>query len=176
MCPLWHRRDRSPAAFFEQLRIRVCCVSVDVVATLLPFEIHLGVAPLWWRMVVVLAFDTLVRGTGLNQEALHAAMFVTGELGPVSGVFDTLEEQAGEAFVEQPFVVDAEAGKVPDPVFEVQANDPAVQPVVVDGRYRQPLAAHGEQDLQQQGIEQHCGWNRKMVVARVHRIELCRHG
>ena len=64
---------------------------------------------------------------------------------------------------------------VPDLVFDVQAHEPAVQQVVVDRLDQLALAADGEQDLQQQGLEQHLGRHRGAPAAGIHRFELAVH-
>jgi len=160
----------------EQPCIGVRRAGVGVVAALLAFEVDLGVAPRRRCLVVVLALETLVRGPGFNQCAVHAEVFVAGQLRPAGGVLDPLEEHAGQVFVEEPLAVGAEGGVVPDLVFQGQAHEPAVQQVVVDGLDQQPLAADREQDLQQQGLEQHFGRYRRAAVAGIHRLELRRHG
>lgn len=160
----------------EQPCIDVRRAGMGVVAARVAFEVNLGVAPFGRRAVVVLALETLVRGPGFNECAVHAEVFVAGQLRPASGVFHPLEEHAGQVFVEEPLAVGAEGGVVPDLVFQVQADEPAVQQVLVDGLHQQPLAADGEQDLQQQGLEQHFGRHRRTAVAGVHRHELRRHG
>ena len=60
--------------------------------------------------------------------------------------------------------------KVEDFVFELEADKPAIQQAVVDGFNQEPLGADGEQDLQQQGFEQHLGRHR--VYQRLVRIAL----
>jgi len=83
-------------------------------------------------------------------------------------VLDALEEHARQVFVEQALAVGAEGGVVPDLVFDVQAHEPAIEQVVVDGLDQQPLAADGEQDLQQQGFQEHLGRYRRAAFARIH--------
>jgi hypothetical protein len=162
--------------FFVQPGIGVCGAGVGVVAALLAFEVDLGVAPLRWRAAVVFALEAFVRSPGINQRAVHAEVFVAGESGPASGELDPLEEHSGQVFVEQAFAVGTERGVVPDLVFQVQADKPAVQQVVVDGLHQQPFAADGEQDLQQQGLQQHLGRNRRASACRIHRLKLRTHG
>ena len=74
---------------------------MGVVAALLSFEVHLGVAPRRRAAVVVFALEALVRGPGVNECAVHAEVLVAGELAPPGAELDALEEGAGQVFVEQ---------------------------------------------------------------------------
>lgn len=159
-------------ALLEQPGVGVRGAGMGVVATLLPLEVHLGVTSGRGAGVIVLALETLVRGPGFDERAVHAEVFVAGELAPLGAELDALEEGAGEVFVEQTFAVGAEGGVVPDLVLDVQANEPAVQQVVVDRFDQLAFAADGEQDLQQQGLEQHLWRHRGAPPAGIHRLEL----
>lgn len=92
-------------ALFDQLGIGVRGAAVGVVAALLPLEVQLVVAPGRRAAVVVYALESLVRGPGLNQHAVHAEEFVAGELAPLGAKFDALEQGADVVFVEQAFAV-----------------------------------------------------------------------
>ena len=162
-------------ALLEQPGIGIGGAGMGAVAALLPFEVHLGVASGWRAAVVVFAFETLVRGPGLNQRAVHAEVFVAGKPAPLGAELDALEEGARQVFVEEAFAVGAEGGVVPNFVLDVQADEPAVQQVVVDRLDQLAFAADGEQDLQQQGLEQHLRRHRRSATAGVHRFELAVH-
>jgi hypothetical protein len=112
--------------FLVQPCFGVSGAGVGVVAALFALEVHLWVAPLGRGAFVIFALEAFVRGPGVNQRAVHTEVFVAGELGPVGGVFDPLEEHAGQVFVEQALAVGAEGGVVPDLVLDVQADEPAV--------------------------------------------------
>ncbi len=162
-------------ALLEQPCIGVRGALVGVVAALLPFEVHLGVASGRRAAVIVFALEALVRGPGFDERAVHAEVLVAGKPPPLGAELDALEEGTGEVFVEQAFAVGAEGGVVPDFVLDVQAHEPAVQQVVVDRFDQLALAADGEQDLQQQGLEQHLRRHRGAAPAGVHRVELAVH-
>ena len=102
-------------------------------------------------------------------------MVIAGELASLGAELDALEEDAGEVFVEQTFAVGAEGGVVPDLVFDVQTNEPAIQEVVVNRFDQLAFAAKGEQDLQQQGFQQHLWRDRGATTAGIHRFELAAH-
>jgi hypothetical protein len=161
--------------FLEQPRIGIGGAGVGAVAALLPLEIHLGVASGRRGAVIVLAFEALVRGPSLDERAVHAEVFVAGKLAPLGAELDTLEKGAGQVFVEQAFAVGTEGGVVPDLVFDVQTDEPAVQQVVVDRFDQLALAADGEKDLQQQGFQQHFWRHRGATTAGIHRLELAAH-
>lgn len=162
-------------ALLEQPGIGVRGAGVGVVAALLPFEVHLGVAPRRCAAVIVLALEAFVRGPGLDQRAVHAEVFVAGKSAPLGAELDALKEGASEVFVEQAFAVGTEGGVVPDLVFDVQAHEPAVEQVVVDGLDQLALAADGEQDLQQQSLEDHFRRHRGAAPAGIHRLKLVVH-
>jgi len=172
--------------FLVQARIGVGAAGMGVVAALLAFEVDFGVAPRGrgWVVVVVavvdlvvavFALEALVRRPSLDQGAVDAEVLVADEPRPVGAVLDALEEHARQVFVEQALAVGAEGGVIPDLVFDAQAHEPAIQQVVVDGLDQQPLAADGEQDLQQQGFQEHLGWHRRAAFARIHGLELGAH-
>lgn len=162
-------------ALLEQPGIGVRGTGVGVVAALLSFEVHLGIAPLSRGLVVVPALETFVRGPGLDQRAVHTEVFVAAQACPIGGVLDPLEKGAGQVFIEEPLAVGAEGRVVPDLVIDVQSHEPAVQQVVLDGLDQLALAADGKQDLQQQGLEQHLRRHRRAAPAGVHRVELAVH-
>ncbi len=51
-------------------------------------------------------------------------------------------------------------------------NQRAVQKVVVNGHHQQAFAADGEQDLQQQGLQQHLGRHPRSSARDIHRLRL----
>ncbi len=55
----------------EQPGVSIRGAGVGVVATLLAFEVHLGVAPGWRAAVIVLAVEAVVRCPGLNQPPIY---------------------------------------------------------------------------------------------------------
>lgn len=163
-------------ALIEQAGVGIRGTGVGVVAALLALEVDLRVAPCWWRTVVVFALEAFVRGPSIHQRTVHAEVIVAGELGPAGGEFDPLEEHAGHVFVKQSLAVGTERGVVPILVFQVQADKPAVQQVVVNGLHQQPFAADGEQDLQQQRLQEHLRLHRGASACRLHRFKLRAHG
>lgn len=57
---------------------------VSVVAALLTFDGHFGVATFGLHAVVDFAFDAYVRGPGANQRPDHAEVFITGKYDPAA--------------------------------------------------------------------------------------------
>jgi len=161
--------------FFVQPRICIAATGVAVIAAALALEVDFRVAPRRQRAVLVFSLKALVRGPSLDEGAIDAEMLIAGESGPLGAELDALKEAARQPFVEEPLAVGAEGGVIPDFVFEVEADKPAVQQVVVDGFDQEPLGADGEQDLQQQGFEQHLGRHRGPAGLGVGRIELAAH-
>lgn len=123
----------------------------------------------------ILALEAFVRGPGLNQCAVDAEVLIPDQLRPLGTAFDPLEEATSELFVEQTLVVGTEGRVIPYLVLEVQPHKPAIEQVVVTGFREQPLAANGEQDLQQQRLEQHLRRHRRTTTASIDRIELRTH-
>ena len=152
MCPMWHRRDLSPALFLNSRASASVVLAWVSLQRSCPLKFTSGLRPGGVPLSSSFAFETLVRGPGLNQRAVHAEVFVAGKPAPLGAELDALEEGARQVFVEEAFAVGAEGGVVPDLVLDVQAHEPAVQQVVVDRLDQLAFAADGEQDLQQQGL------------------------
>lgn len=81
-------------------------------------------------------------------------MFVGDETLPFGQVQHAVKEFPRHVGTQQAVAVDAEARAIPDRVVHGQSDKPAEQQVVVELFHQLPFAAHGEQDLQQQGAEQ----------------------
>ena len=164
----------------EQAAIGVRDAEVCVAAALLPFEVHLWVTPAWRAAFIVPALDALVRDPGIDERAVLAEMSVAGRPAPLRAEIEAIEEGSGKTFVEQAIAVGAEGGVVRDLVSDVQTHEPAEQPVLADRFDQLALAADGEQNRQQEGLEQplrnhqgaiQAGINRLKVV--IHRCQQC---
>lgn len=95
----------APAGFvtrtlLEQPGIGVRGSGVGVDAARLAFEVHLSAASGRRGTVIVLALAALMRSPGLNERAVHAEVFVTGQPYAKATDLHPFEEGTGQVFVD----------------------------------------------------------------------------
>ena len=90
-------------------------------------------------IALVFALKALLAGPRLDQRPIHGEVLIGHQLHRLS--FDLFEERLGHFLIQQPIPILAVHGRVPHPVIDLQAYEPAEQQVVIELLHEQVLAA-----------------------------------
>ena len=118
-----------------------------------------------------LGLETLEAGPRVDERAIHGEVSVADP-----AVFAGQRDQAGEeefggAVLEQPVLVLAEGGGIPDGVQQVEVEEQAEEKIVVEGFDQQGFGADGVEGLQHLGFEQALGRDGGAPQFGIHLVE-----
>src|SRR4030066_2129749 len=143
-----------------------------VVLSLLPFEVH-RVVPACRRFgVLVLGAEPLQRRPGLDQGPVDREVLVGKKLCGTRLRKNLLEEFFRHLRGKQALLVLGESGRIPDVVFQRQADEPAKQDVVLDPLHQEADAADRVERLQQKRLQEFLRRDRRTPGVGVHRRKL----
>jgi hypothetical protein len=118
----------------------------------------------------VLGAEILLRGPGLNQSSVHGEVFIAHELLRLA-VYLSKEPQRHFG-VQQPVTVLRKHRMVQDRIVHGQVHEPAEQEVTVDLLNQKPFGANREENMQQQGVQNVLGRNRRTIMTGIQGVQL----
>lgn len=167
-----------PFTLLEEPGLRVRRRGMGVVTALLALEIHGRVLAAPFRRLArtVLGDKALVGGPGIDQRAIDREMFIGSQLPPLGQGQDLAKELSHDGFRKQPLPVLGEGRRRPHVVIHREADEPAVQEVVLNVLHQLPFGTDRKQHLQETCPQQPFGWDAgapgagiQLLEGRVHR-------
>jgi len=95
-----------------------------------------------------------VGSPGVDQRAIHREVLVGSQLLPLGERQDLAEKLPHDGFRKQPFPVLGEGRRRPHAIIHGEADEPAVQEVVLDVLHQLPFGADGKEHLDEAGPQQ----------------------